>query len=106
VSTLAQRGNQVILHWIPNHVKYEGIDRADKLANEAIGLEVVEHAEQIKPSYPISWQIKPSHHQIHLHPNLIDLHRSHIIIKGLILDHHCIQTKQTYQDIINWHIIN
>jgi len=41
-STLRQRGIQIILHWVPGHVNIEGNDRADELANEVTGLEVVE----------------------------------------------------------------
>ena len=44
-SALKQRGIQVILHWVPSHINLEGNDRADKLANEATSLDVIEYAE-------------------------------------------------------------
>jgi len=44
-STLRQRGVQVILHWAPSHINLEGNDRADKLANEATSLDVIEYPE-------------------------------------------------------------
>ena len=44
-STLKQRGIQVILNWVPSHINLGGNDRADKLANEAKSLDVIEYAE-------------------------------------------------------------
>jgi len=44
-STLKQPGIQVILHWVPSHINLKGNDRADKLANEATSLDVIEYVE-------------------------------------------------------------
>ena len=44
-SIIRQRGIQVIFHCVPSHINLEGNDRADQLANEALYLEVIEHAE-------------------------------------------------------------
>jgi len=44
-SALKQRGIQVILYWVPIHINLEGNDQADKLANEARSLDVIEYAE-------------------------------------------------------------
>ena len=50
-SALKQRGIQVILHWVPSHINLEGNDRADKLANEATSLDVIEYAEQTPSTF-------------------------------------------------------
>ena len=44
-SILKQREIQVILHGGPSHINFEGNDRADKRANEATSLDVIEYSE-------------------------------------------------------------
>jgi len=44
-SALKQCEIQGILHWVPSHFNLESNDRADKLANEATSLDVIEYAE-------------------------------------------------------------